>query len=831
MIGKRALGLVSAAAGATARRPVLAVLLLVASAVPMGWLTTQLELRTDFKDLLPKDRRSVLELERVQKLVAAAGGPSLTIAIEGDDLPAMKRFADAAGQALSEMGKDAFTQVDVTVSKEREFFKQNRFLYADLKDLEAVRDALHKRVLKAGGLDLDLDGDDDGGDDLDALGKRFKKKAEAADKFPDGYYVGDSGHLLAVFATMAASFGDIDQSEQLIARVQRELDALGPASFHPSVRFMLTGEAITGVDEYKEFRGDLLVSSTICISAVLLSIVLFYGRLRSLVVIGVSLLIGVAWTFGLARLLIGYLNGSTAFLGSIVAGNGANFGIILLARYFEERRRGHPPEHAMAIAVETTAPATLGVALAAGIAYGSLSITSFRGFNQFGIIGGTGMALCWIAQYLAIPPIALLFDRGPGFARRSAKPWRALYSAPFAALVTRAPRALVVLGIVGSLAGAGLGVRFLAGQPFEYYFGNLKNKERKAGKKPTANMDARVSAKIRTEGTDGMAVIAHKPEQVAFAKAELLRRKDVADKVCKDKPDDKKPGKGCSPIGDVATIEDLLPKDPSAKLEVLAEIRKLAGRARGLLDDREREVVDENLPPENLRPIVAADLPNKMLAPFRERDGTIGRVLYVSHAKWVSVWHGEHLIAFSEAVEDLPMPDGDHVYGSGRAVIFADMIRSITADGTGTVVASFAGVILLVLLMFGASRHAITVLVTLSGGVALLLGFLALRDLKLNFLNFVALPITIGVGADYALNMVQRFSLEPDAPADAIVRTTGGAILLCSMTTTIGYGALLLAQNMALNSFGVVAMVGEGTCVALAILVLPAARLLRQRRT
>ena len=830
MIGKRALGLVSSAATAATRRPALAVMLLVGSAVPMGWLTTQLELRTDFKDLLPKDRRSVLELERVQKLVAAAGGPSLTVAIEGDDLPAMKRFADAVGRTLSAMGKDAFTQVDATVDKERAFFRRNRFLYADLPDLEAVRDALHRRVLREGGLDLGLD-DDDKGDDLDALGKRFDKKAKAADRFPDGYYVGDGGKLLAVFATMAASFGDIDQSERLIARVQRELDALRPTSFHPSLRFLLTGEAITGVDEYKEFRGDLLVSSTLCISAVLLSIVLFYGRLRSLVVIGTALLVGVAWTFGLARLLIGYLNGSTAFLGSIVAGNGVNFGIILLARYFEERRRGLPPDRAMAVAVETTAPATLGVALAAGIAYGSLSITSFRGFNQFGVIGGTGMALCWIAQYLAIPPLSLLFDRHEWFARRSARPWRALYSAPFSALVRRVPRALVVVGVAGSLAGALLGVRFLADQPFEYYFGNLKNKERKAGKKATANMDSRVSAKIRTEGTDGMAVIAHKPEQVALAKAELLRRKEAVDKVCRDRPDPRKPGQGCSPIGDVATIDDLLPKDQEAKLGVLAEIRRLAARARGLLDERERQVVDENLPPEGLRPLQATDLPGKLLNPFRERDGTIGRVLYVSHAKWVSVWHGEHLIAFSEAVEDLPMPDGDHVYGSGRAVIFADMIRSITADGTGTVLASFAGVVLLVLVMFGASRHAVTVLVTLAGGAALLLGFLALRDLKLNFLNFVALPITIGVGVDYAINMVQRFSLEPDAPADAVVRTTGGAILLCSVTTTIGYGALLLAQNMALNSFGLVAMVGEGTCVTIALLVLPAARLLRQRRT
>jgi hypothetical protein len=51
---------------------------------------------------------------------------------------------------------------------------------------------------------------------------------------------------------------------------------------------------------------------------------------------------------------------------------------------------------------------------------------------------------------------------------------------------------------------------------------------------------------------------------------------------------------------------------------------------------------------------------------------------------------------------------------------------------------------------------------------------------------------------------------------------TGGAVVLCSLTTTLGYAALLLSINRAVQSFGLAAAVGEVTTLAAAMLVLPA---------
>ena len=54
------------------------------------------------------------------------------------------------------------------------------------------------------------------------------------------------------------------------------------------------------------------------------------------------------------------------------------------------------------------------------------------------------------------------------------------------------------------------------------------------------------------------------------------------------------------------------------------------------------------------------------------------------------------------------------------------------------------------------------------------------------------------------------------------IRSTGGAVALCSMTTIIGYGSLLLATNRALFLFGLVAVLGELCCLVTAVVVLPA---------
>ena len=54
------------------------------------------------------------------------------------------------------------------------------------------------------------------------------------------------------------------------------------------------------------------------------------------------------------------------------------------------------------------------------------------------------------------------------------------------------------------------------------------------------------------------------------------------------------------------------------------------------------------------------------------------------------------------------------------------------------------------------------------------------------------------------------------------MRSAGGAVLLCSWTTIVGYGSLLAAHSQALRGFGALAILGEIACLAAALVAAPA---------
>jgi len=104
------------------------------------------------------------------------------------------------------------------------------------------------------------------------------------------------------------------------------------------------------------------------------------------------------------------LNAATAFLGAIIAGNGVNYGILLIARYQEERRKAELDE-ALANAITHTLRPTMVASLGASIAYGSLAATSFKGFADFAVIGAIGMLLCWVASYTLLPAMIIVVGK------------------------------------------------------------------------------------------------------------------------------------------------------------------------------------------------------------------------------------------------------------------------------------------------------------------------------------------------------------------------------------------------------------------------------------
>jgi hypothetical protein len=376
--------------------------------------------------------------------------------------------------------------------------------------------------------------------------------------------------------------------------------------------------------------------------------------------------------------------------------------------------------------------------------------------------------------------------------------------------VERAPRVTTVAAVALTVGCLWL-VGRIARDPFEYDFSKLRDQGalREGG---PAWWDERVDALFGDHLTP--TVLLGKDEGEARAIARRVEDHRRAH-----------PGGLVGPVLSVATV---VPERQEEKLPVVREIRALATRENlAFLPPDKRMAVELALPPADLRPFGAADLPARLREQLTERDGRVGTPVLVHPAGRMNMWDGRDMLRFADELRSIPLPEGTPT--ASWILLMADVLRLIARDGPRATFLSLAGVVAIVLVAFGLGKRSARslkdagwVLAALAVGVVWFLGLAGALGLRLNMLNFIALPITFGIGIDYATNIFQRRRLDHAVAISDVVRTTGGAVTLASLTTIIGYSSLLVARNQALVSFGILADLGEVACLAAALLALPA---------
>jgi predicted RND superfamily exporter protein len=186
------------------------------------------------------------------------------------------------------------------------------------------------------------------------------------------------------------------------------------------------------------------------------------------------------------------------------------------------------------------------------------------------------------------------------------------------------------------------------------------------------------------------------------------------------------------------------------------------------------------------------------------------------------LWETSKLLGF---IRDLRKAADDVSPGmpvAGQLPVTADMFEAVLRDGPRATLFAFLAVLMLVIFLFRNIRIISLALFALLLGVTWMAGAILGFHLKINFLNFIALPITFGIGIDYGVNIFQRYRQEGRGSILRVIRYTGGAVALASLTTIIGYSSLLIAGNQAFVSFGRLAVLGEITCLFAAMISLPA---------
>lgn len=785
----------------------------LALAVPATWRTARLyaHLHSELEQLLPRNAPSVVAIDELRTRLPGLQHLGVVVdAGSADRLPAAEKLLDDLAARVRAYPPELVRAVRTGDAEERAFLEDHAPLYMSVEDLETIRTRIEARrdyeASKEQGALLDED-DPPPSLDFGDIEKKYEARGPGAGRFDDGRFASKEQHT----ALLLIEAGGFDTGRSLgaalLRRVQADIAALGPERYAPGLRLGFTSDIAINVEETQALLADLSLSSVLVVVFVVGVLVTYYQWWRSVLVLVPPLLLAAVFSFALASLpplRVTALNSNTAFLGSIIVGNGINFGIVLLGRYVEERRRGAAVSDALGLSVWGARTGTLSAALAAAVSYASLGLTDFRGFRQFGFIGGIGMVLSWLFAFVLMPPLAAWVDRAPRL-----EPRRPLVMPALAAAVRRHRAAIVV--VAGLLAvAAGWKVRTWGPDQIETDFSRLRRAD--TWTRGEGYWGRKMDRLLGTYVTPTVILADDRAQAEAIGRA--------VREAAKSPPLE-------TVVASVRTLDDVVPMRQKEKIAIAAQIREdLTPKIRSLLTDAQRKAVDRLLGKGPLVPITAADLPDTFTAGLRERDGTLGREVLVYPRPGPLLWQGRPLAqlvrALRAAARTRAGPDERPGRVAGSLALSADILSSVRRDGAIASATAFGGVVLVVLLLLRARRSTALVIGSLLLGVLWLAAAAMALHIKINFANFIAFPITFGIGVDYAVNVASRWELDGRAPMVDAVLTTGGAVALCSLTTIIGYSSLLLAENRALFLFGLLAVLGEVACLSTAIVVMPA---------
>lgn len=652
-------------------------------------------------------------------------------------------------------------------------------------------------------------------------------------------------------ADLAAVGRSVDRLREILADLEQPVSP---------VRLRLTGEPVLLLDEFRTAERDSRRSALAALLAVSVLVVLCFGEVRRPLTAVGAMTLGLGWTLGVAAVGIGHLNLITLWVITMLIGLGADFGIHLVYRYEEERCAGQGPEPAMRLAMATAGLENLAGCLTTGAAFYSMLLTGFRGLQELGLLAGSGVVLCFVALSTTLPALIALQERS-GRAGRLRH-----HECPELIQVERwyLRRPGLVVGTF--LAGTLFLLPFADQLGFDYSLLDLQDPRLES---------VRVARDLVGPGTDSlMFAVSLAPD---LASVERLTRR------FEDLP-------GVARVESVAPLvprevaaKRMLVREVQDLVADLAEPRLQAPRGRDALERTAREfgemeaaldrfaAVAEASPDPGIRTgmrelratfqALKGELQALGPGPVEDSLDSFRRKLLLDverSLRLLKAQRGTRPLALEELPEELRVRS---VGRSGTILLrvfpredlrerealerFVRELRQVDPQVTGAPVvqhhfttgimdayarSSFVALLTIALLLtvhYRSARHATLAAVPMGLGILWMSGFLALLGHRLNLVDFLAVPLLLGIGSAQGLHVVDRFL---DHEGEGLFHvSTGPGVSMAALTTLCGFLALATADHEGIASLGVAMSVGLAVSALTALVMLPAlVKLLRR---
>jgi predicted RND superfamily exporter protein len=600
----------------------------------------------------------------------------------------------------------------------------------------------------------------------------------------DGYLVSSDGahHFIALLPDLPGLQGH--EVKPFVEQIRAHRDEIVSGS---SVEVRLTGPPALAVDEEGEIKRGILTTSGITGLGIVLLLMLAYRSWRYTLLALVPVAIGVCATMAVARAIYGELNMVTSSCSSMLLALGIDFGVFLLSRYGETVRDGASAKDAIRLAVTRAGKGLIIGAVTTATAFLTTSATEFTAYARLGVIVALGLLIMMGATLLFMPALLWVAGRGKQLEAPEIKGLRLL---PRLIRNGRhwllAGGAIVAVASLASVTSLSFNTRF-------YDF--LPEHGESASALRLIERDRNVSplhATIAAEGIEEARVVSEK-----------LRALDV--------------------VASVQTPSDLLPPLDGARLEALNALKTMPAPDFEAMATAQPELA--LLAPAWKAAVAVAQrgsyLPSDLPPVFQQRYVSLdGKAVAITVVPKGDIWQPETARRFSEAVSEVA-PEA-----TGMAMHIYAHLRMIREGFTRAALASAALVLLILLIAFRKLSDALLAMVPTLVGFTWMLGAMSLLRFNFDAANIVTLPLIIGIGVDAGVHLVHRMR-QSQADNDGVATLedvavgTGGAVALASVTTTVGFASLMLAEYGAMKSLGLAMTLGIGATLLASLLLLP----------
>ncbi|MHC1728184.1 MAG: MMPL family transporter [Syntrophobacteraceae bacterium] len=671
-------------------------------------------------------------------------------------------------------------------------------------------------------------------------------KGSSWDPDLEGYFWEANKRYLIAFVIPTRSKGEVVITRDSLDQLRKHMQEIRAA--FPDVKAGVTGQEALNNDEMNAVLDDMSVATWLSILGIFILLVAFRKSFRRPLFQTVSLAVGLSWSFGFATLFVGHLNMISIVFAPLLCGLGVDSGIHWFSRLEEEERRG---DSSMATVItrvnDRSGPGIILAALGTTIAFLPFILTGFRGLMELGFITGMGIALNLIADFTVLPALTFLLG---GKSRKDASLERESGVRDLIRLNPGQARAV--------LSGAAVvtALCILTSSQVHFDLNPLRLQ--------TANAESVIWGKNLIENSQRSTIFASSfassPEELTAKKCELEALPSVreVESVFSLLPENQE-----SKIPLLRSIQPKIPKihpavfeskpsdfkdltetlerirfklqDDKAEqwgaekplLEQMVRVRALAqditqnlqsspGAMKNLDEYRERFLQDLVSKWDTLQKGVSAspmrveDLPETLRGWFYQNGTYLLRIFPKE-----SVWEEYALTKFVRELQRVdPQVIGDPV----SLFVFASAFREACIKAAAFAVIA---IIIVLLITFRDIRLTLLALVPVMLGSLWTVGIMGVANIQFNLANSIFMPLVVGAGVEYAVIILSRWREGRMLPGH-LPFSTGKGVILAALTTTVGFGALMISHHRGIFSLGFISWAGSLCVLLSALYVLPA---------